>query len=200
MHVTESEELTTRVRSEVSSNFGQEPLSQIDLKKLSNIPLLASLYAETLRLYVETFTLVSAPLENVSLGKFWLPKGQLGIVNSALAHQDHEFWNTQDGVRPLKSFWPDRFITDPADPSSGPSKMVRQSTNPDNPNDKAAFFSVKGLEGSWIPYGGEFDLEIFLLHVRLQPLIMFPCRRWSPGMSRKISGQECHDLLKHIDD
>ncbi|KAI1455297.1 cytochrome P450 [Annulohypoxylon moriforme] len=154
LHVTQDQELHNRVRNELRSNFGQQSLAEIDLKKLSNNPLLASVYAETLRLYVETFTLVSSPIEDVPLGKYWLPKGKLGIVNSAMAHRDEEFWNTKDGQYPLNKFWADRFLIDPNDPTSGPSKIIRQEPNYENPEDTTPHFSLKGLEGSWIPYGG----------------------------------------------
>ncbi|KAI2467418.1 cytochrome P450 [Annulohypoxylon bovei var. microspora] len=154
LQVAETPNLVNRVRDEITSDFGQQSLAEIDLKKLSNNPLLASIYAETLRLYVETFTIVSSPIEDVPLGKYWLPKGKLGLVNSAMAHMDNEFWNTKDGLHPLDTFWAERFLTDPKDPSSGPSKIVRREPNYDNPQDTAPYFSLKGLEGSWIPYGG----------------------------------------------
>ena len=66
IHVAQNEELTNRVRKDVFSRLGQGSLADIDLKELSNSPILSSIYAETLRLYVHTFTIVSSPLEDVS--------------------------------------------------------------------------------------------------------------------------------------
>lgn len=161
IHVAQDEELTNRVEKDVLSRFGQESLGNIDLKELSNSPLLSSIYAETLRLYVRTFTIVSSPLENVSLGKFWLPRGKLGLVNSHMAHQDNEFWNTRKGLHPLDTFWAERFLIDPADPSSGPSKLVPGVSHHDVSNG-APYFSLKGLEGSWIPYGGKQTMKSYI--------------------------------------
>jgi hypothetical protein len=150
-HVASDSELTSRMETEIASTFGKQSLADINLKTLSNKPVLASFYAETLRLYVQTFTLVSAPLRDVPLGKYWLPKNALGIVNSDMAHMDNEFWNTKNGEHPVSSFWADRFVVDPKDPTSGPSNLAYRS-----PKTKGTepYFSTEGLEGSWIPYGG----------------------------------------------
>ena len=73
---------------------------------------------------------------------------------------DNHFWNTQNGLHPVNSFWGKRFIVDPSDPLSGtirPKVMdeVRSEKKQREVlrNDKS-FVSADGLEGSWIPYGG----------------------------------------------
>ena len=62
-----------------------------------------------------------------------------------------------------------RFIVDPSDPSSGPvrpdvmhevgsEKKRSEEAHKDQP-----FVSMNGLEGSWIPYGGQLSWSPFLL-------------------------------------
>lgn len=163
VHVAEDEGLLGRVREEVNSKFGQQQLAQVDSKSISSNPLLSSIYAETLRLHVKSFTVVSSPLEDVNLGDFWLPKNSIGLVNSYASHMDNDFWNTKGGLHPLESFWAERFLTDPTDHSSGPVKSSLQDRLPtrlhklnhEQSGNDAPYFSLKGLEGSWIPYGGE---------------------------------------------
>ncbi|KAK0630536.1 cytochrome P450 [Bombardia bombarda] len=157
VHVAKTQNLPNRVRNEVTSAFGNQPLEDINLRQLSKNPLLSSIYAETLRLHVKSFTVVSSPVQDINLGKFRLPKNSMGLVNAHVSHMDESFWNTKDGLHPLNSFWAERFLTDPNDPSSGPTRFTRQDNAirddaAGNPN--APYYSMKGLEGSWIPYGG----------------------------------------------
>ncbi|OTA63683.1 cytochrome P450 [Hypoxylon sp. EC38] len=160
IHVANDRDLSTRVRDEIKSLTNQHNWAEIDLKRLSTNPFLSSIYAETLRLHVKSFTVVSSPLSDVSLGKYRLPKGDIGLVNSHPAHMDEHFWNTKNGAHPLKSFWADRFLINPADPLSGPRKGAYQNQSPEHLNgqegsgDGKPYFSLKGLDGSWIPYGG----------------------------------------------
>ncbi|PHH89635.1 hypothetical protein CDD83_5619 [Cordyceps sp. RAO-2017] len=74
--------------------------SKADLRALSSSPLLSSIYAETLRLHVKSFTVVSSPVEDITLGKNMLPKYCIGLVNSHISHTDEQFWNTGDGQQP----------------------------------------------------------------------------------------------------
>lgn len=160
IHILEDKDLQDRFHNEMQSNFGGQRTTDINLKKLISIPLFSSIYAETLRLHVKTYTVISSPHENVPLGKWWLPKGAVGLVNSDVSHMDESFWNSKNGLYPVQKFWSDRFVTDPADPNSGP--MRREL--PDRPAQakvggeverKQPFCSMEGLEGSWVPYGGE---------------------------------------------
>lgn len=98
-------------------------LSDVEMTALSANPLLASVSAETLRVNVHTFTLLSAPHEDLTLGKHLFPRGNLGIVNSHPAHADSDTWNTRGGKHPLHTFLSNQFIVNPGDPSSGPSKL-----------------------------------------------------------------------------
>jgi hypothetical protein len=162
-HVSSDQNLSDRVKHGVASTFGQQPLVDINLKTLSNIPLLASIYAQTRRLYVKTFTLVSTPLNDVSLGQYWLPNGSLGLVNSAMAPIYTDFWNNRDGAHPVTLFWADRLIIDPNNPTTSPSMLVHR--NEISQSGEPHFF-LKGLEGSSIPYGGKQCQDEFCLEFR----------------------------------
>ncbi|KAK0710024.1 cytochrome P450 [Lasiosphaeria miniovina] len=153
-HIFRDPVLLQRVRSELEEQHdfsldSPETETTIDFKRLWKLPLLCSCYAETLRLHVEVLLMFSSPHSDVSLGKWRLPRTKIALVNTVIAHMDEAVWNTKGGLYPLNTFWADRFIVDPADPSSGP---VRPECKPIIR--KKPWFSTDGLDGSWIPYGG----------------------------------------------
>lgn len=61
---------------------------------------------------------------------------------------------------PLNKFWSDRFLMDPNVPESGPLKMTKveriRISMPEVPErlKEKPIYSVDGLTGAWIPYGG----------------------------------------------
>ncbi|KAG6361378.1 hypothetical protein INS49_009605 [Diaporthe citri] len=77
----EDQSMLDRVREEIQATYGQCPAAEFDIRRLSSMPLLHFLYAETLRLHVSSYSIVSAPDNDVPLGKWRLPKG--GLVSSA---------------------------------------------------------------------------------------------------------------------
>ncbi|KAK9775308.1 putative Cytochrome P450 [Seiridium cardinale] len=163
-HIFKDPLLLRRIRSNIWEHFGDQPIRDIDAKKLLDIPALQSVYAETLRLYTKIYVVVSSPQEDVFLGRWRLPKGSLGLLNSSVSHHDPDFWNTKNGMYPVDSFWADRFLVDPTDPGSGPINLAlfegRDSQSvykPSSGNDKP-YFSMKGLEASWFPYGGGYSI------------------------------------------
>lgn len=162
-HIFKDPILLKRVRNNVEESFAHQNLVDANPIKLIKEPLLSSIYAETLRLYVKTYFMVTSPHLDVHLGKYSLPKGRIGLMNAGLSHLDETFWNSRDGDHPVTSFWADRFIIDPSDPKSGPVRPnVRES--PDwtttrrmgrkSGSDNTPIFSMDGTEGSWFPYGG----------------------------------------------
>ncbi|KAI1292595.1 cytochrome P450 [Xylaria venustula] len=161
IHIFQDKSLVKRVRQELHDSFGNSDVEDIDPKHLAANPLLSSIYAETLRLHVKTYTIIYSSHSNVSLGKYVLPRRTVGLVNSHFSHMNPDFWNTYNGLFPLSSFWADRFITDPSDTSSGPVKPERRKTitmastaKIDSGERRRPHFSTDGLDGSWIPYGG----------------------------------------------
>lgn len=72
---------------------------------------------------------------------------------------DSNIWNTKNGDHPVDSFWADRFLIYPNDPSSGPlkNKATKEAEPPSSipPNTiKGPKFSLSGTNGVWLPYGG----------------------------------------------
>ncbi|KAI0546389.1 Pfs, NACHT and ankyrin domain protein [Xylaria curta] len=125
------------------------------LQRLTKLPLLSSIYAETLRLYINTFIMVNSAQCDMSLRKWRLPQNELGLLNSHIAHRDDTFWNTKNGPHPVDTFWADRFVTDPADPTSGPINPELYEARRRNEKNKhrKSYFSMEGLKASWFPYG-----------------------------------------------
>lgn len=100
--------------------------------------------------------MASSPHDDVSLGKWKLPRGATGVVSSGISHMDKKYWNDAGGKHPLSEFWPDRFLVNPADPSSGPvrSDQIRPMRSRSGDGSRKPYFSTEGLDGVWIPYGG----------------------------------------------
>ncbi|KAI1737522.1 cytochrome P450 [Xylaria scruposa] len=152
-HVFQDPTLLNRIRAEIDASFGKQfEINKIDHRQLWKLPLLSSVLAEVLRLYVDVLLMFSSPHEDVFIGKWRLPRGEKAIISTSIAHRDQSVWNTREGKFPLDNFWADRFIVDPSDPLSGP---VIQNTEKNQRHDATEpFFSTHGLEGSWIPFGG----------------------------------------------
>lgn len=155
-HVFRQPELLNRVRQSIALYSGSGPGQVEGNKNVSEDPLLSSIYAETLRLYIDAYAVVTSPHEDTRVGQWLLPKGTLAVLNTAISHMDKSFWNTQHMRHPVDAFWAERFLVDPADPSSGPARMECRppKSNPPAGSDKP-YFSVSGIEGSWFPFGGK---------------------------------------------
>ena len=158
-HVFKDPELLARVRKVAEEHTGKSLVPEPDITALAANPLLLSIYAETLRLYVKVHAAFMSPHEDVSLGKWLLPKGGIALISSEPAHMDTTFWNTKNGKHKVDSFWADRFLIDPSDPSSGPILPgLRESDGFEKKSanlESKPYYSTKGCEGSWIPYGGK---------------------------------------------
>lgn len=157
VHIFQEHELLARVRRSVDH---VECVPE-NTKEIVKTPILESVYLETLRLYVKSYFLTTSPLADINLPKWHIPKGKMIFVNSGISHMDQDFWNTKNGLRPVEKFWADRFITDPKDASSGPmlphlAQEARASKRSTLKSEEAPYVSTDGLDGSWIPYGGEF--------------------------------------------
>lgn len=156
-HIFRDPSLLASLRAELAAHF--DPPSAFitaDSKALLRLPLLSAVYAETLRLYVKVFFMASSPHNDVNLGMWKLPKGATGVVSSGISHMDDTYWNDAGGNHPLSEFWPDRFLVDPANKLSGPARSGHpRSTSPNSSSFRKPHFSMEGLDGVWIPYGGK---------------------------------------------
>lgn len=160
-HIFSDSSLLLRIRAELSEHFDSpSSLEDSDPKRLHQLPLLSGVYAEVLRLYVEVFFMASSPHDDVLLGRWILPRRCTGIVSTSISHRDTDFWNTKGELHPLNTFWAERFILDPHDPTSGPIRpdrrpIVGKRAANEGSGSRKLSCSTSGLRGSWIPYGGE---------------------------------------------
>lgn len=158
IHILRDKSLLSTIRHSLADAIKPGARIKFELKELEKQPLLLSMYAETLRFGVQIHVPRSSPHQNLAIGRIIVPENKLILVSTWLAHTDEEVWNTKEGNFPLHTFWPQRFLIDPKDPLSGPTKTKRGgcTTKPvENSVNEEARYSTEGLEGAWIPYGGE---------------------------------------------
>ncbi len=165
LHIFRNPALTTRLRSLLFSSGTVSPTTLLpDLTALLHTtpPLLSSIYAETLRLHLQAYVTRSSPHADVSVGGWTLPRGKVCMVNTYAAHMDEGVWNTREGRYPVGRFWEERFLVYPGDAGSGPLRKESDEKGLDRVQDKGETgkgepeFSLQGLEGAWIPYGGGY--------------------------------------------
>lgn len=115
--------------------------------------------------------------KDLSLDDWLIPRGNVVGVSTYDAHHNEKVWNTgsEDNPHPLHEFWAERFLVYPDDIRSGPLKpgytpnpkhmhtQPRPTPSSSLPpagtaaaaaSQKAPYFSIDGLSGIWIPYGG----------------------------------------------
>ncbi|KAL8826675.1 MAG: hypothetical protein Q9191_003650 [Dirinaria sp. TL-2023a] len=124
----------------------EESISPFDLTTLCASPFLQSLYAETLRLRVANIILRTPTHEDMRLRNWLLPQGSVVAAMSFLAHRDERVYSvgSEDDPHPLDEFWTERFLQ--TQQKSGKCATHQTETIP--------HFSLHGLAGAWIPYGG----------------------------------------------
>ena len=107
-----------------------------DIPKLLRQPMLQAVFAETLRLRVNGF-LVRRPITNdLNIHGWRIPKDHFCITSSTPGHMDPVVWcKGPSASHPPSEFWPGRFLKE--DPHTGVPE-----------------FSLKGTEGTWMPFGG----------------------------------------------
>lgn len=145
-------EILSQIRQGLAESVEPGTRVRFDWKKLERNPLLLSMYAETLRFGVQIHIPRTSPHRQYSIGNLFVPKNKLMLISTWLAHTDVTVWNTKQDNFPLSDFWAQRFLVDPKDPSSGPTKRRLPSYQRTEAN--GVHFSTAGLEGAWIPYGG----------------------------------------------
>lgn len=158
--------LLSRARAEVeaaSIQFPEIGMPEFDIGKLCNSPLLQSVYAETLRLRVALIVTRTPEREEFHLGDWVFPKGRVIALSSRSAAMNPEIWSvgTPGDSHPLDQFWADRFLVYPNDPGSGPSRKdvpmirkVQRKSDTESKQETGPEFSMDGVAGGWIPYGG----------------------------------------------
>lgn len=106
-----------------------------DMARLIRQPLLQAMFAENLRLRVHGFVIRRSEYD-MRINTWTIPGGHWCVASSTPAGMDADFWCSGDNSgHPVGEFWPGRFLK--RDLAS--NSMV---------------FSLKGTEGSWVPFGG----------------------------------------------
>ncbi|MCJ1314666.1 hypothetical protein MMC25_008348 [Agyrium rufum] len=160
LEIIHDPELLERARHEVDqchSSLSSPGNLDFDIDQLCKSPLLQSIYAETLRVYVAVFPIRTPEYKDFTLNNVLLKKDKLVAISSSVAHRDPTVWNTgRDNCHPLDTFSPERFLIYPDDEASGPLlKARKQELAPIQADTKEGpTFSLDGLSSSWIPYGG----------------------------------------------
>ncbi|KAM0806077.1 hypothetical protein BDR22DRAFT_883817 [Usnea florida] len=100
-----------------------------------------------------------SPLESLfSTGSLLVQQPLLRSVYAEILR----LYNTRGGLHPVSSFWASRFLVRPGDPDSGPLRRAAEAAS-EYPSKLAASledkgapakFSMSGLNGAWILYGG----------------------------------------------
>jgi len=124
-----------------------------DLMKLCNQPLLQSVYAETLRLRTAVYIIRKPEFQDAQVGQYTVPKDKMMVISSHMAHMDKRNFNT--GVQeshPIEHFWADRFLIYPK--ATEPTDRLTETTRETGSMLQKPKFSLNGMSGAWIPFGG----------------------------------------------
>lgn len=135
-----------------------------DINKLCSQPLLQSIYAETLRLRVALIVTRTPERKDLDIGDWVFPPDRVIAFSSRAGAMNPHVWNVgnKETPHPLDEFWAERFLIYPNDPTSGPCRKqvdderclndgsVPSQTDPG----EGPIFSMEGVTGGWIPYGG----------------------------------------------
>ncbi|CAH2080372.1 unnamed protein product [Thlaspi arvense] len=96
-------EVLKKAREEIDSHVGQDRL--VDELDLSNLHYLHAIISKTFRLFPAAPLLVPhMPLEDYTIGGYYVPRGSILLVNAWSIHRDPEVWMDDP-----TSFKPERF-------------------------------------------------------------------------------------------
>ncbi|KAI4234769.1 MAG: hypothetical protein L6R40_006648 [Gallowayella cf. fulva] len=166
-HIFSDPSLLSNIRTELKGAIvADEPELRFDLTKLLQLPLLRSVYCETLRLNVDAYIMRYTDRADLHIGEWTFPKDSVVLTTTGPPHTDETVWNSgRSAEHPIEQFWAERFLVYPGDVYSGPIKATRvpgtTSKHLSGCNKEAvahqpgkARFSTAGTAGHWIPYGG----------------------------------------------
>lgn len=124
---------------------------RFDMKSLLRLPLLQSLFAETLRMYVSVM-IVRTTRQSCKLRDWTVPKDQKVMVCNYAQHMDENLWNSDGSVsHPLDVFWGRRFLSGTEPGKTTPIAQMdlpsgRSTTDPPR-------FAGEGLGAKFFPFG-----------------------------------------------
>jgi cytochrome P450 len=154
------EEVHREIAPYIRATSDAGPLS-IDIDNLCQQPLVQSIYAEVLRVRNGTVVARFPETASYSIGGWVFPQNQPIMVSTFNTARSPSIWNqgTAEDPHSVEDFWPERFLLDPKDPSTGPVLPQVRETRLGNTRDSTdvedkPHFSLDGTLGSWVPYGG----------------------------------------------
>ncbi|KAL2285588.1 hypothetical protein FJTKL_07619 [Diaporthe vaccinii] len=147
------DELRERLMSEAAC-CSSPGLARFDIPKLCDQPLLQSAFAETLRLRIATGLVRVSEHEPFKLGGYTIEKNHRMMAFARTLSLNTEAW-VQSGrppTRPLEEFQAERFLVPKKKDTTDGGDAG--STYPSAFGDEDLEFSVEGLAGCWLPFGG----------------------------------------------
>lgn len=104
-------QLLHRFRSQIATCADRDRPSGFDAEQLIKLPLLQSIWAETLRLRVHIFNTRKTGSGDTRINNWIIPRNSFALVASTPAHLNPLEWNSgMDGEHPVDTFWAERFI------------------------------------------------------------------------------------------
>lgn len=139
--VAKDASLLQSLRDEVNTAYVTDPSTgsrDLNLQKFAALPLLTSVYTETLRLSM-SFNVVRNVSQTFTLDGYKIPKGSLAQAPTLVAHYDENVWGAEGHA--ASEFWAERHIryTDEKDDAGNPCRK--------------RVFDMGGRSGSYFPYG-----------------------------------------------
>ena len=168
LHILLDADLAARVDTELLAAFPDASSTPV-IPILSSLPLLNSVYRETLRLHIAGAVGRMSFSPDFQLGGRWQIDTGVPIMSSNwLGGLSQTFWNTgyvlPGGMPeyPVETFWAERFLKYPNELVSGPIRQPEwsmyetrgRSSQKTVEDDRNAKLVTAGLSGYWFPFGG----------------------------------------------
>jgi cytochrome P450 len=147
--------LCNRLVEEVETSLSQDGCG-FNITKLSEQDLLQSSYAEVLRLRIAIAMTRVNEFADFDLHGYKIPRHQTMLILSRTSALNAEAW-TQAGrslLKPLDEFHAERFLVDSDEVGDATEREHCDKSIVDEEKSNKPAFSLSGLAGCWIPYGG----------------------------------------------
>lgn len=138
--VAKDPSLLQALRKELDTAYVTDPITgsrTLNLQKFAALPLLTSVYTETLPLSM-SFNVVRNVSQTFTLDGYNIPKGALAQAPTLVAHYDENVWGFEG--HPASEFWAERHI-----------KYTEEKVGSGNISRKRVF-DMGGRSGSYFPY------------------------------------------------
>jgi cytochrome P450 len=110
IHILSSPDLLSALREEIGSAISPHPTASLptfDIQALTSLPLLQSVYTETLRLHVSV-NITREVVKPLDIAGYTLPSGSIIQAPTAVAHFDEGVWGVEG--HPASEFYAERHV------------------------------------------------------------------------------------------